>query len=97
MLDAKVKKIDTTEVRTYALATLCYELRDRFIAGEKAEPIASRWKNTQEFANYRRRMDNFETEMVVMASDCNATIQAGIKQKKIERFEEYFKIRTIGA
>ena len=37
VLDAKVKKVDNTEVSSYVCtATLCYELRDSFIAGEKA-------------------------------------------------------------
>ena len=43
---------------------------------------------------YRFMMDNFETEMVVMASDCNATIQAG-NHGRCQRFQEYFMIRTI--
>ena len=37
-------------------------------------------------------MDNFETEMVIMAlTCCNATIQARALQDKVERFEEYFQ------
>ena len=72
VLDAKVKRIDNTEVSAcYALATnLCYELRDRHIAGEKAgadsKQMALYHKSYSNFISFM--MDNFETEMVIMAS-----------------------------
>ena len=95
VLDAKVKKIDTTEVSAmYALATsLCYELRDRFITGEKAgadsKQMEKYHKSFSNFINFM--MDNMETEMVIMASRIAMQQYKLVpKQKKIERFEEYF-------
>jgi hypothetical protein len=95
VLDAKVKKIATTEVSAmYALATsLCYELRDRFITGEKAgadsKQMEKYHKSFSNFINFM--MDNMETEMVIMASRIAMQQYKLVpKQKKIERFEEYF-------
>ena len=95
VLDAKVKKIDNTEISAcYALATsLCYELRDRFIAGEKAgadsKQMALYHKSYSNMISFM--MDNFETEMVIMASRI-AMQQYKLmpKQDKVERFKDYF-------
>ena len=96
VLDAKVKRVDNTEVSAcYALATsLCYELRDRYIAGEKAgadsKVMAKYHKSYSNMISFM--MDNFETEMVIMASRV-AMQQYKLmpKQDKVERFEEYFQ------
>ena len=95
VLDAKVTKIDNTEVSAcYALATsLCYELRDRHIAGEKAGSDSKEMvKYHKSFSNFIGfMMDNFETEMVIMASRIAMQQYKLVpKQDKIERFEEYF-------
>jgi hypothetical protein len=95
VLDAKVKKVDNTEVSAmYALATsLCYELRDSFIAGEKAGAKSKEMdKYHKRFSNFISfMMDNFETEMVVMASRIAMQQYKLVpKQQKIERFDEYF-------
>ena len=95
VLDAKVKKGDNTEVSAmYALATsLCYELRDSFIAGEKAGAKSKEMdKYHKRFSNFISfMMDNFETEMVVMASRIAMQQYKLVpKQQKIERFDEYF-------
>jgi hypothetical protein len=96
VLDAKVKRVENTEVSAcYALATsLCYELRDRHIVGEKAgadsKEMAKYHKSYSNFISFM--MDNFETEMVIMASRV-AMQQYKLmpKQDKVERFEEYFQ------
>ena len=96
VLDAKVKKIKNVEISAcYALATsLCYELRDRNIAGEKAGAASKQMelyhKSYSNFISFM--MDNFETEMVIMASRV-AMQQYKLmpKQDKVERFEEYFE------
>ena len=95
VLDAKVKTIKKTEVSAmYALSTsLCYELRDRFINGEKAGADSKQMeKYHKSFSNFISfMMDNMETEMVVMASRIAMQQYKLVpKQKKIERFEEYF-------
>ena len=95
VLDAKVKKVSNTEVSAmYALATsLCYELRDRFINGEKAGANSKQMdKYHKSFSNFISfMMDNFETEMVVMASRIAMQQYKLVpKQQKIERFDEYF-------
>ncbi len=96
VLDAKVKRVENTEVSAcYALATsLCYELRDRHIVGEKAgadsKEMAKYYKSYSNMISFM--MDNFETEMVIMASRV-AMQQYKLmpKQDKVERFEEYFQ------
>ena len=91
VLDGKVKKLETSEISAaYALATsLCYELRDRNINGEKSGKMDNFHKSFSNFIGFM--MDNFETEMVIMASRI-AMQQYKLmpKQDKIERFEEYF-------
>ena len=91
VLDGKVKKLETSEISAaYALATsLCYELRDRNINGEKSGKMDVFHKSFSNFISFM--MDNFETEMVIMASRI-AMQQYKLmpKQDKIERFEEYF-------
>ena len=91
VLDGKVKKLETSEISAaYALATsLCYELRDRNINGEKSGKMDNFQKSFSNFIGFM--MDNFETEMVIMASRI-AMQQYKLmpKQDKIERFEEYF-------
>ena len=91
VLDGKVKCIETTEVSAmYAMATsLCYELRDRNINGEKSGKMDNFHKSFSNFVGFM--MDNFETEMVIMASRI-AMQQYKLmpKQDKIERFEEFF-------
>jgi len=95
VLDAKVKTLKTTEVSAmYALATsLCYELRDRNINGEKAGADSKEMeKYHKSFSNFISfMMDNMETEMVIMASRIAMQQYKLVpKQKKIERFDEYF-------
>lgn len=91
VLDGKVKTLKTTEISAmYALATsLCYELRDRNIAGEREGKLDNYHKSFSNFISFM--MDNMETEMVIMASRI-AMQQYKLmpKQDKIERFEEYF-------
>ena len=95
VLDGKVKTIKTNEVSAmYAMATsLCYELRDRHIAGEKAGADSKEMeKYHKSFSNFIGfMMDTMETEMVVMASRIAMQQYKLVpKQKKIERFDEYF-------
>jgi len=91
VLDGKVTTMQSTEISAkYALATsLCYELRDRSINGEKAGKMDLYHKSYSNMIGFM--MDNFETEMVIMASRI-AMQQYKLmpNQAKIERFEEYF-------
>lgn len=91
VLDGKVKTMKSTEISAkYALATsMCYELRDRSIAGEKSGKMDSYHKSFSNMLGFM--MDNFETEMVIMASRVAMQQYKLVpKQDKIERFEEYF-------
>jgi hypothetical protein len=68
-------------------------LRDSFIAGEKAGAKSKEMdKYHKRFSNFISfMMDNFETEMVVMASRIAMQQYKLVpKQQKIERFDEYF-------
>jgi len=92
VLDGKVKKMDTTEVSAmYALATsLCYELKERSMNAEKEKSMDNFHKSFSNFISFM--MDNFETEMVIMASRVAMQNYKLIpKQDKIERFQEYFE------
>jgi hypothetical protein len=92
VLDGKVKKMDSTEVSAmYALATsMCYELKERSMNCEKAKDMDSFHKSFSNFISFM--MDNFETEMVIMASRVAMQNYKLIpKQEKIERFQEYFE------
>lgn len=92
VLDGKVKKMDTTEVSAmYALATsLCYELKERSMNAEKEKSMDKFHKSFSNFISFM--MDNFETEMVIMASRIAMQNYKLIpKQDKIERFQEYFE------
>ena len=91
VLDGKVKTMKSTEISAkYALATsMCYELRDRSIAGEKSGKMDKYHKSFSNMLGFM--MDNFETEMVIMASRVAMQQYKLVpKQDKIERFEEYF-------
>lgn len=91
VLDGKVKKLETSEISAmYALATsLCYELQDRSINGERKGNMDKYHKSFSNFISFM--MDNFETEMVIMASRvAMQQYKLQPKQDKIERFEEYF-------
>jgi hypothetical protein len=91
VLDGKVKTMQSTEISAkYALATsMCYELRDRNIAGEKSGKMDKYHKSFSNMLGFM--MDNFETEMVIMASRVAMQQYKLVpKQDKIERFEEYF-------
>jgi hypothetical protein len=91
VLDGKVKTMQSTEISAkYALATsMCYELRDRSIAGEKSGKMDNYHKSFSNMLGFM--MDNFETEMVIMASRVAMQQYKLVpKQDKIERFEEYF-------
>ena len=91
VLDGKVKTMQSTEISAkYALATsMCYELRDRSIAGEKSGKMDKYHKSFSNMLGFM--MDNFETEMVIMASRVAMQQYKLVpKQDKIERFEEYF-------
>lgn len=91
ILDGKVKKMQSTEISAmYSLATnLCYELKERYMAGEKAKSLDKFHKSFSNFISFM--LDNFETEMTVMASRiAMKNYKLVPKQDKIERFEEYF-------
>jgi hypothetical protein len=91
VLDGKVKTMQSTEISAkYALATsMCYELRDRSINGEKSGKMDKYHKSFSNMLGFM--MDNFETEMVIMASRVAMQQYKLVpKQDKIERFEEYF-------
>jgi hypothetical protein len=91
VLDGKVKTMKSTEISAkYALATsMCYELRDRSINGEKSGKMDNYHKSFSNMLGFM--MDNFETEMVIMASRVAMQQYKLVpKQDKIERFEEYF-------
>lgn len=91
VLDGDVTTLNTREVSAmYALSTsLCYELRERSINGEKSGNMDVFHKSFSNFISYM--MDNFETEMVVMASRvAMQTYKLMPKQDKVERFKEYF-------
>lgn len=92
VLDGKVTKLNTKEVSAcYALATsLCYELRERSLNGEKEKSMDGFHKAFSNFISFM--LDNFETEMVVMASRiAMQNYKLVPKQDKIERFNEYFE------
>ena len=91
VLDGKVKTMKSDEMSAkYALATsLCYELRDRHMSGEKNKSLDKFHKSFSNFVGFM--MDNFETEMVIMASRiAMQNYKLVPKQDKIERFQEYF-------
>lgn len=92
VLDGKVTKMTTSEISAmYALATsMCYELKDRFDKGSADNSQMDKFHES--FSNFiSYMMDNFETEMVIMASRI-AMKNYGLvpQQKKIARFSEYF-------
>ena len=92
VLDGNVTKMDSTEVSaSYALATsLCYELKERATNGEKDKNMDNFHRSFSNFIGFM--MDNFETEMVIMASRIAMQNYKLIpKQDKIERFQEYFE------
>jgi hypothetical protein len=92
ILDGEKTKIKTTEVSAmYSLATsLCYELKERSLNGEKAGSMTNFHKSFSNFISYM--LDNFETEMVIMASRvAMQNYKLVPKQEKVERFNEYFE------
>lgn len=91
ILTGKVKTMQSKEISAmYSLATnLCYELKEQYIAGEKAKSLDKFHKGFSNFISFM--LDNFETEMTVMASRiAMKNYKLVPKQDKIERFEEYF-------
>ena len=91
ILDGMVNTLPTKEVSAvYALSTsLCYELRERFMNCEKTGNMDKFHKSFSNFISYM--LDNFETEMTVMASRVALqNYKLMPKQDKIERFEEFF-------
>ena len=48
-----------------SVTNLCYELREMYIAGEKSKSL----DKFPGFPNFTLMLDNFETEMTVMASE----------------------------
>lgn len=91
VLDGKVKEMKSNEMSAkYALATsLCYELKARSDNGAKAGNLDGFHKSFSNFISFM--MDNFETEMVIMASRiAMQNYKLVPKQDKIERFQEYF-------
>jgi hypothetical protein len=91
VLDGDIKKMNNTEVSAkYALATsLCYELRERYENAGKDGKMDKFHKSFSNFIGFI--MDNFETEMVIMASRiAMQNYKLVPKQDKIERFQEYF-------
>jgi hypothetical protein len=92
VLDGKVKKMESEEMSAkYALATaLCYELRERFQNGEKEKSLEKFHSSFSNFISFM--MDNFETEMVIMASrTAMQNYKLKPQQDKIERFQEFFE------
>ena len=91
ILSGKVKTCTNKEISAmYSLATnLCYELKETYIAGEKSKSLDKFHKGFSNFISFM--LDNFETEMTVMASRiAMKNYKLVPKQDKIERFEEYF-------
>lgn len=91
VLDGKVKTLAVKEVSAmYSMATsLCYELQTRNEQGIASKNLEGFHKSFSNFINFM--MDNFETEMVIMASRvAMQTYKLVPKQDKIERFQEYF-------
>ena len=91
ILSGKVKTCTNKEISAmYSLATnLCYELKETYIAGEKSKSLDKFHKGFSNFISFM--LDNFETEMTVMASRiAMKNYKLVPKQDKIDRFEEYF-------
>ena len=91
ILAGKVKTMQSKEISAmYSLATnLCYELREMYINGEKSKSLDKFHAGFSNFISFM--LDNFETEMTVMASRiAMKNYKLVPKQDKIERFEEYF-------
>jgi len=91
VLDGKVSTLKTKEISAmYALATsLCYELKDR---SDKCKETGDSTLFDESFSNFiSYTMDNFETEMVIMASRI-AMKNYGLvpQQSKIARFQDFF-------
>ena len=91
VLDGKVSTLETKEISAmYALATsMCYELKDR---SEKCKESKDSTIFDESFSNFiSYMMDNFETEMVIMASRI-AMKNYGLvpQQSKIARFQDFF-------
>ncbi len=92
VLDGKITEMKSDEMSAkYALATsLCYELRERHQNGEKAGSLDKFHKSFSNFISFM--MDNFETEMVIMASRvAMQNYKLTPKQDKIARFQEFFE------
>lgn len=91
ILDGKVTAMQNREISAmYSLATnLCYELKERYINGEKEKSLDNFHSAFSNFISFM--LDNFETEMTVMASRiAMKNYKLVPKQDKIARFEEYF-------
>ena len=91
ILSGKVKTMQSKEISAmYSLATnLCYELKEQYMAGEKSKSLDKFHKGFSNFISFM--LDNFETEMTVMASRiAMKNYKLVPKQDKIDRFEEYF-------
>ena len=91
ILDGKVTNMQSKEISAmYSLATnLCYELKERYQDGEKSKSLDKFHKGFSNFISFM--LDNFETEMTVMASRiAMKNYKLVPKQDKIDRFEEYF-------
>ena len=91
VLDGKVSDLRTKEISAmYALATsMCYELKDR---SDKCKETKDSTIFDESFSNFiSYMMDNFETEMVIMASRI-AMKNYGLvpQQSKIARFQDFF-------
>lgn len=92
VLDGKVTTMKSEEMSAkYALATsLCYELRERHMNAKSDKEMEVFHKSFSNFISFM--MDNFETEMVIMASRiAMQNYKLTPKQDKIERFQEYFE------
>jgi hypothetical protein len=92
VLDGKVKELKVKEISAmYSMATsLCYELQTRNETGIADKNLDNFHKSFSNFISFM--MDNFETEMVIMASRvAMQTYKLVPKQDKIERFQEYFE------
>lgn len=91
ILDGKVTTMQSKEISAmYSLATnLCYELKERYQDGEKSKSLDNFHTAFSNFISFM--LDNFETEMTVMASRiAMKNYKLVPKQDKIARFEEYF-------
>lgn len=92
ILLGKVKDLKVKEVSAmYSLtASLCYELKDAYDNGKKANDLKAWHPMCEHFIQYM--MDNFEPEMVIMGAHTALKTHAlPFEHKKLKNFPEFFK------